>query len=109
LEDIKLRVVDNLGEDMHDYNLWDSRKRSLVDKPYISETQPMGNSSGFRQPNDIRQAVEATLRDTLRLSNVQVQMVPSNDSDNTVDIEIADSRKQAMQRYKADPTFAEMI
>ena len=37
LEDIKLKVVQNLGEDMHDYDLWPDRARALGNKPYINE------------------------------------------------------------------------
>jgi hypothetical protein len=36
-------------------------------------------------------------------------MFPSNDNENTVDVEIDDNRKHALQRFKADPTFAEMV
>lgn len=37
LEDIKLSVVQTLGEDMHDYDLWQDQARSLVNKPYIND------------------------------------------------------------------------
>lgn len=37
LEDIKLKVVQTMGEDMHDYNLWASRAQTLTNKPYINE------------------------------------------------------------------------
>ena len=37
LEDIKLKVIQNMGEDMHDFNLWPSRLQSLVYKPYIND------------------------------------------------------------------------
>ena len=37
LEDIKLKVVQTLGEDMHDYNLWQDRARSLANKPFIND------------------------------------------------------------------------
>jgi hypothetical protein len=37
LDDIKLKVVQTLGEDMHDYDLWPSRARTLQNKPYIND------------------------------------------------------------------------
>lgn len=37
LEDIKLRVVQTIGEDMHDYDLWPSRAQTLVNKPYLTD------------------------------------------------------------------------
>jgi len=36
LEDIKLKVIQNLGEDMHDYDLWPERARRLLNKPFIN-------------------------------------------------------------------------
>jgi len=37
LEDIKLKLIQNLGEDMHDYDLWPSQAQTLVNKPYINQ------------------------------------------------------------------------
>lgn len=37
LEDIKLKVIQQQGEDMHDYDLWPSRAQALVNKPYIDQ------------------------------------------------------------------------
>jgi len=37
LEDVKLKVVTSLGEEMHDYDLWESRLKALANKPYIDE------------------------------------------------------------------------
>lgn len=37
LEDIKLKVIQNMGEDMHEFNLWPSRLRDMAYKPYINE------------------------------------------------------------------------
>jgi hypothetical protein len=37
LEDVKLRLVQTMGEDMHDYDLWPSRAQALSEKPYIDE------------------------------------------------------------------------
>lgn len=36
LEDIKLKVVQTLGEDMHEYDLWPQRAAALMNKPYIN-------------------------------------------------------------------------
>ena len=35
LDDVKLKVVQTLGEDMHDYDLWESREKELPYKPYL--------------------------------------------------------------------------
>lgn len=38
LEDVKLKVVQAMGEDMHDYDLWPTRAQALLDKPFINES-----------------------------------------------------------------------
>lgn len=49
LEDVKLKVVMNMGEDMHDYNLWADRARTLANKPYIDDImiQPIINQENL--------------------------------------------------------------
>lgn len=37
LKDIKLKLVQTLSEDMHDYDLWASDAQALVNKPYIND------------------------------------------------------------------------
>jgi len=37
LDDIKLKVVQELGEDMHEYDLWPQRAQRLMNKPYIND------------------------------------------------------------------------
>lgn len=37
LDDVKLKLVQTLGEDMHDYDLWESRAKQLPYKPYIND------------------------------------------------------------------------
>jgi hypothetical protein len=37
LDDVKLKVVQSLGEDMHDYDLWPQRAQVLMNKQYINE------------------------------------------------------------------------
>jgi hypothetical protein len=37
LDDVKLKYVEMMGLDYHDFDLWDARKRSMARKPYIDE------------------------------------------------------------------------
>jgi hypothetical protein len=37
LEDIKLKLVENMGADMHEYDLWPSRAHAMQNKPYIND------------------------------------------------------------------------
>jgi hypothetical protein len=105
LEDVKLKIVENLGQDMHDYNLWQGRKRALARKPYITD-KPL--TAETQHPSKLAKAIEGTLCSVLKLSNVQVHVLPTS-GQSEVQLEIADSRKYAIEAYKKDPNFAEMI
>lgn len=37
LDDIKLKVVQTMGEDMHEYDLWPSRAQTLMNKTYVND------------------------------------------------------------------------
>ncbi len=106
LEDVKLKIVDNLGEDIHDYNLWASRQRELVRKPYITD-EPL--TAVTQHPSELAKAIEGTLRSVLSLKNVQVDVLPSPSGENDVQLEISDNRTHALQAYKRNSNFAEMM
>jgi len=36
LDDVKLKVIQNWGEDMHEYDLWPGRAQAMANKPYIN-------------------------------------------------------------------------
>jgi len=35
LDDIKLKMIDNMGENIHDYNMWETQQREVWRKPYV--------------------------------------------------------------------------
>jgi hypothetical protein len=106
LEDVKLKIVDNLGEDIHDYNLWPSRQKQLVRKPYITD-EPL--TAEMRHPAALSKAIEGQLRSVLGLKNVQIHVIPAPPGQDEVQLEIADGRQHALQKYKRDPNFQEML
>lgn len=106
LEDIKLQVVENLGHDMHDYNLWEGRKRDLVHKPYLDQEAPLA-VSGPNNPQ-LQAAMTKVLRESLRLQNVQVSVLPAPAGEESVEVEIEDERTEVFERYKRNPHFMNM-
>ena len=38
IDDIKLKYIDNLGQDIHDHDMWEKQRRSLVRKPYLNNS-----------------------------------------------------------------------
>jgi len=109
LEDIKLSIVERLGEDMHEYNLWPSRRRRLIRKPYINRAAPLTSPAGYENPPQLRATVESTLRDLFGMTNVRVNLIPAQLQQNELDIQINDTRDDVIQRYKYDPGFMEMM
>jgi hypothetical protein len=107
LEDVKLKIVDNMGMDIHDYNLWESRRRELLRKPYISSENPL-QEPGIHYDNQMMTAITKTMQDVLKLKNVQVHVLPAPAGQDIIDIQIQDNRKDAIQRYKQDENYAEM-
>lgn len=37
IDDIKIKLIENMGADMHEYDLWPSRAHSIQNKPYIND------------------------------------------------------------------------
>ncbi len=110
LDDVKLKLIDNLGEDIHDYNLWESRRQSLIRKPYIDEeaVSQVADPSGAN-PRERVQQIEATLRQVLALEQVQVTVAPSGDNFDSVNINILDDKRNAFATYKRNPEFFNMV
>jgi hypothetical protein len=110
LEDIKLKLVENLGLDMHDYNLWPSRRQTFARKPYLGEALEgiLEAPAGGNVLDTIRR-IEAILKVMLRLENVQVHASQVHDGRDTLDLEITDDRNDAMFAYLQDSNFSGMI
>lgn len=106
LEDVKLQVVENLGMDMHDFNLWESRKRELVHKPYLDQEAPLG-ASGPSHPA-LQAALSQVLRNNLQLQNVHVSVLPAPEGHESIEIEIEDDRVEVFRSFKKNSNFAEM-
>lgn len=89
LEDIKLKLVQNRGEDMHDYNLWPSRAARVAYKPYIT---PEATEEAY-QPGQLSSAeIQQRLRELTQVSKLQgasvfVRNVASRQPETNVKIE----------------------
>jgi hypothetical protein len=95
LEDVKLKVIETLGEDMHDYGLWQSRAKSLYRKPYIDGE---ALSEVTKTPQLDRGEVSKQLKELLDgfgISDVEVTSHYLNqlNQENLIDIDLSDDRK----------------
>jgi len=93
LEDIKLKMVMNLGEDMHDYDLWPSRAQTLMNKPYINNEAV----TALTEPEELsRSEIHDRINKLLLVEKMQPSVfsraVYGPETDNSVDFEIVQER-----------------
>lgn len=87
LEDIKLKIVQNMGEDMHEYDLWPSRAIGLGNKPYINNEaiEPLVS------PEDMDDdEIRARINEVLVPEGVEVSTFirTTNDGQDSIDVDI---------------------
>lgn len=88
LEDIKLKLVQNIGEDAHNYDLWPNRAQALINKPYID----MDTIQGITEPEELSPSAMRDRVDTLLLTqgvnaNVFHRTFPGVDVDIEQDVD----------------------
>ena len=105
LEDVKLKVVNMVGQDMHDFNLWQSRDKQLARKPYLEGVE--AEVTGQTQYSEAE--MKARLSEVLGLENIQVISMPSGDGRDYVEVDLKDDRKRALKLYASNPEFHGMI
>lgn len=86
LDDIKLKVVQNAGMDIHDFDLWESDARAATHREYLNDAadkaveieMPKDN----KPPAQVQAEVEQILGDLGILGQVQISALESDDSEN---------------------------
>lgn len=78
LEDIKLKVVEHLGLDYHDFNLWPSRGSQLPYKPFIDKEAVDAIVEGDQSlsQSEIRRRIQELLTGT-GMRDIEVTMMPA--------------------------------
>jgi hypothetical protein len=97
LDDVKLKIVQQRGADIHDYGLWESRERMLARKPYINDevVDQMFNDD----PTTARRKVYNTLRAFgIPDADIRVSNHLGSASRNDVMLNYADSRETEIER-----------
>lgn len=97
LEDIKLKLVQNLGFDMHDFNLWPSNQMNLARRPFINDEaiedlDPKNNSMG---PNEIRSRIRDLLTEfNVDDASISIAMYPSAEPGYNVNLDVSEDRSE---------------
>lgn len=98
MDDIKLKVVESLGKDYHDFGLWESDKRELASKPYIQDIADELLSSNKEDHDFLLQALTRA-----KLDNLDIQITPSAGDKSRIILDIDTDRKKEIdsQLHKA--------
>lgn len=88
LEDIKMKVVETLGEDMHEFDLWPSRLKDLPYKPFLTEEtiQPL------LQPSQMSEDERRSRINELIGNKSTAFIMKSNLQNNSTQIDIEEDR-----------------
>jgi uncharacterized protein (UPF0335 family) len=99
LEDIKVKVVRNLGLDMNDFNFWDDDVEASKYAPDLSER---GNNihqpNSFRGFRDMQQTIQAILEGQ-GLYDVRVTVTPNNGQSTRIHLNYEEDRSAEIENY----------
>lgn len=97
LDDIKLKVVENLGENIQDYDLWPTAEKAMLSKPYIDDKSIEPVMKPKSSDIDIRRSVlDVLTKFDIHDAQVTVNMV--NSRNNHVNMDIQEDRTNELQR-----------
>jgi hypothetical protein len=92
LEDIKLKVVDNAGKNMFEYDLWPDRLKSIARKPIVSEAAEQLQQivdTGNRER--VRTQIEAVLG-AHGIPRAQITLSPNASGQTSINMDIKEDR-----------------
>ena len=101
LDDVKMKVVQNEGMDIHDVGLWETRERELIRKPYLNEiSEPLYDlKDDTRNREDTRQQLISMLY-AHGFGQVEVFVESHNKAQDEVILDIdEDPRQRSMQEF----------
>lgn len=70
LEDIKIKYIDTLGQDIHDHNLWENQLRRTYRRPYLDNSEMFLIRGATSNRNDLRRIMHGNL--DIDMSDIQV-------------------------------------
>lgn len=101
LNDIKLKLVDNLGESIQDYDLWPSAEKALLAKQsYINDQAVEPLTHGY-DGSDIRKSIKDILTQ-FNIDDHQVDVSMVNGNRNHVNIDMQHDRTQEIHNTLDD-------
>ncbi len=98
LEDIKLKVVENLGANIQDYDLWPSREKALLLKTaFINDEAIAPITQKYDNSFSIRRIVKDVLS-SFDISDLQINVSMSSGDRHLVNMDIQDDRTNELRQ-----------
>lgn len=105
LDEVKLKVVQNEGMDIHDFNLWQSDEKSAAGKPYLDDVASQLVSTVLehetRSPQQVQEEVRKILSELGIGSNARVFVYQIADDRGGVEIDVDTSEIRDKDLKKA--------
>ncbi len=100
LNDIKLKLVDNMGRDMHDFDLWPSDAQRLAHKPFINnQTIEEIDPSNILTYREVQARIYQLLnQEGIEDVHVSVSMYPSNEPEYNINMGIEQDRSNEIRK-----------
>jgi len=91
LEEVKLKVVENLGESAYDYDIWPQQARSAAEKPYLEEAAE--ELQGTMTPIETHSRIQELFGQyNMSNLNISVQEINGQEGD-TIDVSLDQDRE----------------
>jgi hypothetical protein len=96
LEDIKLKIVQDEGKNMYDYDLWPDRARAVSRRPMVAEAAAEVTQAveAKEDPAVIRARITSVLAAN-KVQPLQVTLLPSSTGETVVNLEVVDDRSKS--------------
>ena len=99
IEDVKLKVIQQQGKDIHDYGMWESQARLLSRKPYL--TDEVVNQGNYFQPTSDRNLGSLAFgANGFAPRDMRTITYTSANPEHTLDLEVSDSRFNEEQQFR---------
>lgn len=92
MDDVKLRVVQALGKDYHDFDLWEGDAAAVDSKPYVD-----GAASTLMSANETRENISQILY-SMKMNDLDVEVIDTPSDKTRISFDISTDRKRQMEK-----------
>ncbi len=101
-EDVKLKIIQNEGYDMHDFNVWEDRAALLWRKPYLDgAVRELTSGGGKKSEDELRRLIEEIMlkaKGSNRRPDVRVMSRATREEQNNINVRMSVDRSEELRR-----------